>query len=67
MEKIVLLPLERGADVNAHGGQYRCALHTALTLKLEKIAQLLIENGADVNRQVSRIVKVEHWLTWRTG
>jgi ankyrin repeat protein len=67
MEKIVLLLLERGADVNAHGGQYGYALHAALATRNEKTAQLLIKNGADMNLQVSHIVKVENWSTWRTG
>jgi ankyrin repeat protein len=57
MEKIVLLLLERGADVNAHGGQYGYALHVALAEKNEKTAQLLIKNGANMNLQVSHIVK----------
>jgi ankyrin repeat protein len=43
--------------VNARGGQYVCALHTAFARKREKIARLLIENGADVNIQVSHIDK----------
>jgi ankyrin repeat protein len=57
MEKIVLLLLERGADVNAHGGQYGRALQTAFAHKREQIARLLIENGADVNIQVGQIDK----------
>ncbi|KAF8214458.1 ankyrin repeat-containing domain protein [Mycena galopus ATCC 62051] len=49
MVNIVLLLLDRGADVNACGGQYSCALNTALAHKREKIARILIENGANVN------------------
>jgi hypothetical protein len=59
MEKIVLLLLKRGVDVNARGGRYGYALHTALARTKEKVAWLLIENGADVNLQVSYMVKVE--------
>lgn len=48
MEGIIILLLERGADMNAHARQYGCPLHTALALRLE-----------NVNLQVSYIVKVE--------
>jgi ankyrin repeat protein len=57
MEKLVRLLLERGANVNARGGQYGCALHTALAKRNEKLAQLLIKSGADINLQVSHTVK----------
>jgi ankyrin repeat protein len=51
-EDIVQLLLEKGADVNAHGGLYISALQMALSKGHENIAQLLIKNGADVNVQV---------------
>jgi ankyrin repeat protein len=59
MDNIVVLLLERGADINARGGLYDFALHTALANKQENIAKLLIQNGADVNIQVSHLVKHE--------
>jgi ankyrin repeat protein len=58
-DRIIRLLLKNGADVNARGGRFGCALHAALAKRKEKIARLLIENGADVNLQVSHIVKVE--------
>ncbi|KAJ6605260.1 ankyrin repeat-containing domain protein [Mycena vulgaris] len=51
MVNIVLLLLERGVDMNAHGGRYNFALHTALASGHEQIARVLIDNGADVNLQ----------------
>lgn len=66
-ENIVLLLLERGADVNVCAGKYTCVLHMALANKNERIARILIENGADVNPQVSHIIIKEPWLTWCTG
>ncbi|KAK2766263.1 hypothetical protein FQN54_007780 [Arachnomyces sp. PD_36] len=44
--EILLLLLERGADVNAGGPNGRTVLHT---VSEAEIAQLLLENGADVN------------------
>jgi ankyrin repeat protein len=48
----VKLLLENGAEVNAQGGRYRNALHTAAESHHqgnEMIMKLLLENGADVN------------------
>ena len=46
---IAKLLIEKGADVNAQGGDYKTALHAASLRGHEAIARLLIEKGADVN------------------
>ena len=43
--------LDRGADVNAQGGDYGNALQAASYGGHEKMAQLLLDRGADVNAQ----------------
>jgi ankyrin repeat protein len=48
-ESVVQLLLEKGADVNAQGGQYGNALHAAVVGGHKGIVKLLIEKGADVN------------------
>ena len=48
-ESVVQLLLEKGADVNAQGGQYGNALHAAVLGGHKRIVQLLLEKGADVN------------------
>ena len=45
------LLLEKGADINAQGGQYVNALQAALFHGHEVIVKLLLEKGADVNAQ----------------
>ena len=45
------LLLEKGADVNAQGGEYGNALQAASHRGHEKVMQLLLENGADVNAE----------------
>ncbi|KAH6704178.1 hypothetical protein BKA61DRAFT_660800 [Leptodontidium sp. MPI-SDFR-AT-0119] len=49
--KLVILFLEKGADVNAQGGEYGSALQAASAKGYKTIAALLLENGADVNAQ----------------
>ncbi|KAF7968171.1 hypothetical protein HWV62_31716 [Athelia sp. TMB] len=46
---IAQLLLEKGADVNATGGEYGTALQAASYRGLFEIAQLLLERGANVN------------------
>ncbi len=48
---MVQLLIEKGADVNAEGGEYGNALQAASEEGNENIVQLLIERGADVNAQ----------------
>jgi len=43
--------LEKGADVNAQGGQFGNALRAASTWGHEAVVRLLLEKGADVNAQ----------------
>jgi ankyrin repeat protein len=50
-DRVVQLLLERGADVNAQGGEYGNALQAACDRGHVKIAQMLLERGADVNAQ----------------
>lgn len=51
----VELLLERGADVNAHGGLYHYALHAAALKGRLSIVKLLIDHGADINARGNRI------------
>jgi hypothetical protein len=39
--------LEKGADVNAHGGEHGSALQAALSKHRDDIVQLLLKHGAD--------------------
>ena len=48
---VVLMLLERGADVNAQGGDFCNALQAALEGGYEKVVSMLLERGADVNAQ----------------
>lgn len=50
-KEIVQLPLDKGADVKAEGGEYGNALSTASCNEASTIAQLLLNKGADVNAQ----------------
>ncbi|KAF7965800.1 hypothetical protein HWV62_41763 [Athelia sp. TMB] len=49
---IAQLLLEKGADVNATGGEYGTALQAATCQGLLEVVKLLLENGADVNAMV---------------
>jgi ankyrin repeat protein len=46
---MVKLLLDKGADINAQGGNYRDALQAASSGGHEQIAQLLLDKGAGVN------------------
>ena len=48
-EAIAKLLIEKGADVNAQGGQYGNALQAASIKGHGALVKLLIENGADSN------------------
>jgi ankyrin repeat protein len=48
---IATLLIERGADVNAQGGEYGNALQAASLQGHTEVATLLIERGADINAQ----------------
>jgi ankyrin repeat protein len=43
--------LEKGADMNAQGGEYENALQAAILQGHEAIVRMLLEKGADVNAQ----------------
>ncbi|XHG06246.1 hypothetical protein AWENTII_009451 [Aspergillus wentii] len=43
------LLLERGADVNAHGGRFATALHATAFYGHVDLAEMLVEKGADIN------------------
>jgi hypothetical protein len=53
-EAVVKLLLEKGADVNAQGGDYGNALYAASLGGHEKVVELLLGQGADVNAQGGR-------------
>ena len=48
-EKMVLLLLDQGADINARGGEYGTALVAAVYNNNEKMVLLLLDQGADIN------------------
>ncbi|KAH0425280.1 serine carboxypeptidase, partial [Aureobasidium melanogenum] len=48
---IVQKLLQKGAEVNARGGNYGTALQAASTQGHDKIVHMLLEHGADVNAQ----------------
>lgn len=46
--------IQKGADVNAQGGEYGIALHAASTGGYIELAELLIWNGAEITMQAGR-------------
>jgi ankyrin repeat protein len=48
---VVNLLLEKGADVNAQGGEYGNALQASLYGGHAVVVRLLLDKGADVNAQ----------------
>ena len=51
------LLLANGADVNAEGGEYGCALQAASNRGHKAIVKLLLDKGADVNIQRGKVLK----------
>ena len=43
--------LDKGADINAQGGENGNVSQAALSQGYEKVVQILLDNGADVNAQ----------------
>lgn len=43
--------LEKGVDINAHGGRFDYAIRIASLLGHQRIIRLLLETGADINAQ----------------
>ena len=52
--RMVKLLLDKGADVNAQGGEYGNALHAASVAGHEAIVKLLLNKGANVNVECPR-------------
>jgi ankyrin repeat protein len=48
---VVWLLLEKGADINAQGGEYGNALQAASAEGHKTVVRLLLEKGADTNAQ----------------
>ena len=48
---MVQLLLDKGADINAQGGEYGNALQAASFNNNEKVVQLLLDKGANINAQ----------------
>ena len=51
LEKVVKVLLDKGADINAKGGQFGNALQAASLRGHEKVVETLLGKGADVNAQ----------------
>ncbi len=52
--KVVQMLLDKGADVNAQGGDFGDALQAASCEGHEKVVQMLLDKGADVKAQGGR-------------
>jgi ankyrin repeat protein len=50
-QRVVKLLLDKGADVNAQGGDHGNALQAASVKGYEQVVKLLLDKGADVNAQ----------------
>ena len=50
-ERIILILLRKGVNVNVEGGSFGTALQVASYCGYEKIARLLLDNGANVNAE----------------
>ena len=48
---MVRLLVEKGADVNAEGGEYSNALQAAARHSHEALVQLLVENSMNINAE----------------
>ena len=58
------LLLEKGADVNAQGGEYGNALQAAMWEGCEAVVQLLLEKGADINAQGGKYGNALQAASW---
>jgi ankyrin repeat protein len=54
--------LDKGAEVNAQGGDYGNALNAASKEGHEKIVQMLLDKGADINLDCGRYGESGHGL-----
>ena len=55
----MLLLIDKAADVNARGGEYGNALHTALLASHESVVQQLLQHGAledSIDRLQNRLI-----------
>jgi hypothetical protein len=56
-----LVPLlNKGADINAHGGKYGNALQAASLRGNVAIVQLLLDKGADINAREAMLCRQHH-------
>lgn len=61
LQAVVLLLLEKGIDVNAHGRNQESILHLAIAYGLEPMVQLLLDNGVDIEARNNRQSTAIHW------
>ncbi|OQE18125.1 hypothetical protein PENFLA_c022G00387 [Penicillium flavigenum] len=59
-EKVVEMLLNRGADVNAQGGEFGNPLQAASCQGHDKVVQILLDRGADMNTQCGRFGNALH-------
>ncbi|EMD88006.1 hypothetical protein COCC4DRAFT_51902 [Bipolaris maydis ATCC 48331] len=62
-QKTVKLLLDKGAEVNAQGGEYGNALQAAAARNHTAIVELLLNNGADASRHDSQGKSILHYAT----